>query len=476
MENVNVIVGRFQPFTLGHTKGAEQVYKDHKLRTVFLIVNTPKSKVDSRHPFESEQIIKDNSGCNEDWFAGMFGIQNADIGKIATVCRDNGFEPVMWTCGTDRYSSYSRQASEKYINMYNLTPDFKVNEIKRTDDDISASAVRQSLKDDDRKDFEKMMPKWTWSKFNIYKSIVSAVKESKTLSSYIKESIYGNLGIDHEINIEKAKKWEEIYNRQHTGFHNEKAYRYDCEIVLPKQLVIYDTRLLEDGHLPDGIKFSFPDPHNWSTYFYIKTPKFTSFKNFPEVDDLNIYCWAGKFGAPVCGITDWKMDSTETNIVELEAAVELKSTKNINDSITTLITSKPDNLKLFKGINVNRLNLQHADYRGKENIIGDFLKNNNFKKLSTFWPVQINMVEIAYDSLDFLNELKSPGVTVYFCPREHDGVPDDIYYAPLKNPNISSIRICDPCPLYRKGTIPAANFEEEKEKMIAIGVSKTKFE
>lgn len=197
MENVkvNVIVGRFQPFTLGHITGAEQIYKEYGLKTVFLIINTPKSKVDSRHPFESEQIIKDNINCGEDWFAGMFSIQSADIGKIAAVCRDNGFEPVMWTCGTDRYAGYSRQASEKYINMYNLSLEFKVNEIKRTDDDISASAVRQALKDGDQKTFEKMMPKWTWNKFDIYKSIVSAVKESKSLSSFIKESLYSNLGL-----------------------------------------------------------------------------------------------------------------------------------------------------------------------------------------------------------------------------------------------------------------------------------------
>lgn len=191
MEKVNVIVGRFQPFTLGHVKGAEQVWSAYKLRTVYLIIDTPKSKVDSRHPFESEQIIRDNSGCGEDWFAGMFGIRNADIGKIAEVCRNNGFEPVMWTCGTDRYGQYSRQASSKYIDMYGLDPDFKINEIKRGDEDVSASAVRRALKDNDRKTYEKMMPQWVWSKFDTYRTTVLSVKESRGgLTNYVRESIY----------------------------------------------------------------------------------------------------------------------------------------------------------------------------------------------------------------------------------------------------------------------------------------------
>lgn len=183
MEKVNVIVGRFQPFTNGHIKGAEAVVKEHGLRTVFLIINTPEDKTDLRHPFPSDVIIRDNSGVKEGWFAGMFPIQNADIGKIASVCRDNGFEPVMWTCGSDRVKAYSAQVQEKYIKMYDLDMDFKVNEIHRTDDDISASQVRQFLIDDNITGFKKMMPRWVWGRFGEYRDIVIMNKDKTPSTS-----------------------------------------------------------------------------------------------------------------------------------------------------------------------------------------------------------------------------------------------------------------------------------------------------
>lgn len=191
-EKVNVIVGRFQPFTRGHIKGAEEVWKRDQLRTVFLVIDTPQAKTDSRHPFPSEVIIKDNVECGEEWMAGMYPIKNADIGKISGICREHGFEPVMWTCGTDRVRAYSYQVQEKYIKMYDLDPDFKVNEIKRGDEDVSATAVRQALKADDRKEYQKMMPRWSWGRFDDYRNIVLSVKEHQmsSLRDYVMENLY----------------------------------------------------------------------------------------------------------------------------------------------------------------------------------------------------------------------------------------------------------------------------------------------
>lgn len=190
MEKVNVIVGRFQPFTLGHIKGAQEVMNKYNLRTVFLVVNTPKEKTDVRHPFPSDIIIKDNERCGEKWMAGMYPIQNADIGKIMNICREHDFEPVMWTCGTDRVKAYSYQVQDKYIKMYNITPDFKINEIPRSDEDISATAVRNYIKNDDLSGYKKMMPQWTWNCFDKYRDILLSIKESKcvkSLSDYLKE-------------------------------------------------------------------------------------------------------------------------------------------------------------------------------------------------------------------------------------------------------------------------------------------------
>lgn len=188
MEKVNVIIGRFQPLTLGHIKGAEYVYKEYGLKTVLCIIDTPSDKLDERHPFPSSLITKHcTSGCHEPWFAGMYPIKNADIGKIADVCREHDFEPVMWTCGSDRYSSYKRQ--EKYIDKYNLSPDFKVVEIPRTDDDISATKVREAIKRDDIGTYKKMMPTWAHAYIKDYKPYIS-VFESRNETAYTNNAYF----------------------------------------------------------------------------------------------------------------------------------------------------------------------------------------------------------------------------------------------------------------------------------------------
>ena len=48
--------------------------------------------------------------------------------------------------------------AEKYAEQAGLPDDFKVIEIKRTDEDESATAARQALINDDRKGFYKLFP------------------------------------------------------------------------------------------------------------------------------------------------------------------------------------------------------------------------------------------------------------------------------------------------------------------------------
>ena len=74
--------------------------------------------------------------------------------------------------------------------MYNIIPDFKINEIPRSDEDISATAVRNYIKNDDLSGYKKMMPQWTWNCFDKYRDILLSIKESrcvKSLSDYLKE-------------------------------------------------------------------------------------------------------------------------------------------------------------------------------------------------------------------------------------------------------------------------------------------------
>ena len=85
-------------------------------------------------------------------------VKNADIVAIGEELRRYGYEIAAWTCGTDRYDTYSSMAS-KYHDKAGLTDDFEVIEVKRTDEDISATKARGYLLSDDKQAFFSMMPR-----------------------------------------------------------------------------------------------------------------------------------------------------------------------------------------------------------------------------------------------------------------------------------------------------------------------------
>lgn len=218
LKKCNVTVGRFQPFTEGHMKMVEAGYKENNLPCVILQI--PNTKNDAKHPFTDELIreeikfiMNEQKNANHTSIAGHFYVKNADIAKIAKTCHENGFEPVLWLCGSDRYPQYSKQAdTEKYKVANDMLMDFKAFEVKRTDDDTSATKVRQAIKDDDFTTYMRMMPQGfdentpLWEKF---KKELSQIKEGmKSISKYISESLNNSFTMKSitQYIIEKVKE------------------------------------------------------------------------------------------------------------------------------------------------------------------------------------------------------------------------------------------------------------------------------
>lgn len=189
MENINIIIGRFQPFTLGHLKCAQFAQKELGVPTVLCVIETKKQ--DARHPFLTTQIAKilDKMCKEEPSLAGWVLVKNADIVKNTEILRENGFNPISWSCGTDRYNVYKDMA-KRYKDDANLDDNFQVLEIKRGSEDISATAVRNALRNDDEKTYKSMVPNAWKNQFNYLKSIIVSVKESLiSLKDYLKESL-----------------------------------------------------------------------------------------------------------------------------------------------------------------------------------------------------------------------------------------------------------------------------------------------
>jgi phosphopantetheine adenylyltransferase len=162
MEKVNIFVGRFQPFTAGHYKCIEEAYRRTGLRTVICMMEKSDNKLSERNPFPTWMLVDLYSDLfnNDKRVAAVIPVQSAYIVNIGQTLRENNFEIAAWTCGTDRYPDYSDKAA-KYHDQAGLSDDFEMIEIARdekSEDNISATKVRNCLLNDDVKGFLRMMP------------------------------------------------------------------------------------------------------------------------------------------------------------------------------------------------------------------------------------------------------------------------------------------------------------------------------
>lgn len=159
MKDVNITIGRFQPFTRGHLACIESVYNELGLPTIICMIGVNDEKVDEKHPFPSSMLLpmyKDVFKKNK-MIEDIILVKNANIVEIGETLYGMGYQIKSWSCGTDRLASYEKMSS-KYAEQAHLSPDFKMFEIKRSDEDISATKVRNALLNDDYKTFAAMTP------------------------------------------------------------------------------------------------------------------------------------------------------------------------------------------------------------------------------------------------------------------------------------------------------------------------------
>lgn len=159
MKQVNIIIGRFQPITTGHLKCIQTAMDKVKCPTVICMIDTPQAKVDERHPFPSSMLMP----MYQTLFKGnklvedIVLVKNANIVAIGEELYNKGYEIRSWVCGTDRVASYKQMAT-KYSDQAHLPANFELIEIPRTDEDTSATELRQYLLAGDKKSFLAKFP------------------------------------------------------------------------------------------------------------------------------------------------------------------------------------------------------------------------------------------------------------------------------------------------------------------------------
>ena len=164
-ELVNMFVGRFQPFTLGHAKVLEAIHKENGYPVVVLLVKSknPKRKKGDEFskPYDADLQIKmfNNVKKQYKFLKEIIIIPTGGIDTIFNALRPK-YEPVLWGTGTDRLKSYGYQVNnDSYRDQLNAREDFGLFEIPRTGENISATKVRNAMLDDNESDFKKWTPK-----------------------------------------------------------------------------------------------------------------------------------------------------------------------------------------------------------------------------------------------------------------------------------------------------------------------------
>ena len=181
---VNMFVGRFQPFTLGHVKVFEKMYKENGLPVVVYMVRGGKADPEKR-PFDEDmqQAMFAKMKKQYPFLEASFVVPNGAIDTMFAAARP-AYEPMMWGYGTDRKKAYGNMINKQsYRDDLGVDPSFKGYEIPRTGENISASKVRNALKIDDEKTFKKMTPKSIHGFYKPLQTIMQPIKENTNMKN-----------------------------------------------------------------------------------------------------------------------------------------------------------------------------------------------------------------------------------------------------------------------------------------------------
>jgi len=200
LEDVNLVIGRFQPFHNGHLKMVKKMMEKNNLPSIIAVVHPGHNK-SGKSPFNSElvskymeNVVKESSGKIQ----GFFMMDRGLLGVIYGKSKELGYLPKAIAAGDDRIEDYKKQSD--YLKK--AGGDFPDNmEIIQTSRSGSGTEVREKLAEEDFLGFKKLVPSGVSA---FYNQLVSAqngkdIKESQVIE-YLNE--YGDEKTREEIEAE----------------------------------------------------------------------------------------------------------------------------------------------------------------------------------------------------------------------------------------------------------------------------------
>jgi nicotinamide mononucleotide adenylyltransferase len=166
-----IFTGRTQPPTKAHVKIVEDAYKKYKKPVAIFLIRSESGKNTGPFSAEVQEAIFDKSlkGVPHK----VFFAKSANIVDFLTVLRNENYEPIAFFCGTDRFKSYEVQIG-RYAEKLNYS--IEMNEVKRdmeSKDNVSGTAARASLSNDDFEEFKRNMAPGVWPMFGELKKLMN---------------------------------------------------------------------------------------------------------------------------------------------------------------------------------------------------------------------------------------------------------------------------------------------------------------
>lgn len=182
LKEVNLIVGRFQPFHNGHLKMAKHMKEKNGLPCIVAVIH-PGHNNSGKSPFPQDLVSKymeSISKQNPDLIEGFYMAPRGLLGVLYGKAKELGFKVKAIAAGDDRMEDYKKQADYLKKAGGDFPEDIEIVETPRV---TSGTEVRKAIENEDFLAFKKLVPPAVSSLYNQLLSAMTgkAIQESEEI-------------------------------------------------------------------------------------------------------------------------------------------------------------------------------------------------------------------------------------------------------------------------------------------------------
>ena len=208
LKDVNLIVGRFQPFHNGHLKMA-RFLKEKNGNPAVAVVVYPGHNKSGKSPFNEDLIKKYMDGIvrDEKEIVDYIIVQRGLIGSAIVKLLEKGYKPNLIGAGEDRMDDYTKQLD--YVKKSDIGDQMHNLKLVQTPRATSATEVRNAIKDEDYQKFKKLVPAGVEKMYAALKSAVDGkMQESFDLDEESSLIMEGEIfeGVTPDISLDGIRK------------------------------------------------------------------------------------------------------------------------------------------------------------------------------------------------------------------------------------------------------------------------------